>query len=282
MDSLLTYEKKKDFLVCVDSDGCAMDTMDIKHFRCFGPCMVAEWGLEEWEDEILTRWNEINLYTMSRGVNRFQGLAKVLREIHGKYREIEGLDDFERWVEKAPELSNKALEQVVGQEDSPCLHKAYDWSLAVNQSINQLPREEKRPFAGVRNALKRAHQSADVAVVSSANRDAVMEEWEEHGLLEHVDLVLAQDSGSKASCIGALLSCGYEKEHVLMCGDAPGDLEAAKENGVFYYPIMVRHEAQSWNEFVTEGLEHFLDDTYGGIYQDKKTEEFLNHLKKRK
>ena len=39
------YTKRSDFLVCVDSDGCAMDTMDIKHIRCFGPCMVAEWGL---------------------------------------------------------------------------------------------------------------------------------------------------------------------------------------------------------------------------------------------
>lgn len=31
------FAKTKDFLICIDSDGCAMDTMDIKHFRCFGP-----------------------------------------------------------------------------------------------------------------------------------------------------------------------------------------------------------------------------------------------------
>ena len=29
------YQKKKDYLICVDSDGCAMDTMDIKHILCF-------------------------------------------------------------------------------------------------------------------------------------------------------------------------------------------------------------------------------------------------------
>ena len=40
MQELNIFQKQKDFLVCVDSDGCAMDTMDIKHFRCFGPCMV--------------------------------------------------------------------------------------------------------------------------------------------------------------------------------------------------------------------------------------------------
>lgn len=33
------FTKKKDFLVCVDSDGCAMD---IKHFNCFGPCIISE------------------------------------------------------------------------------------------------------------------------------------------------------------------------------------------------------------------------------------------------
>ena len=60
-DKFSEYVKRNDFLVCVDSDGCAMDTMDIKHFRCFGPCMVAEWELNAWQEEILARWNEINL-----------------------------------------------------------------------------------------------------------------------------------------------------------------------------------------------------------------------------
>ena len=44
-----SYKKTRDLLVCVDSDGCAMDTMNCKHFHCFGPCMVTEWGLEEWK-----------------------------------------------------------------------------------------------------------------------------------------------------------------------------------------------------------------------------------------
>ena len=49
----LDFQRRHDFLVCVDSDGCAMDTMDCKHIHCFGPCMVAEWGLREWEKPIL-------------------------------------------------------------------------------------------------------------------------------------------------------------------------------------------------------------------------------------
>ena len=49
MENLEQFTRKKDFLICVDSDGCAMDTMDIKHFRCFGPCLVEEWNLKDWE-----------------------------------------------------------------------------------------------------------------------------------------------------------------------------------------------------------------------------------------
>lgn len=279
MSKLSEYKKKKEFLICVDSDGCAMDTMDIKHIRCFGPCMVNEWGLEQWKEEILKRWNEINLYTMTRGINRYKGLSAALQEIHGKYTQIEDLDTLVQWVKESPELSNAALQRAIDNKDSISLKKALSWSKAVNESINRLPEEEKVPFEGVKEALAFAHGKADVAIVSSANLGAVLEEWERFGLLEHTDIVLAQDAGSKAYCIGQLLKAGYDKEHVLMCGDAPGDLDAAKQNGVFYYPILVRHERESWKEFRETAVEKLMDGTYGGDYQQSKTEAFLDNLK---
>lgn len=277
--SLSTYQKKKDFLVCVDSDGCAMDTMDVKHIKAFGPCMVTEWGLEQWQEEILTRWNEINLYTMTRGINRFKGLAKALQEIDEKYTKIEDLDTLADWAANSPELSNDAVKRAIEQNPrSVILKKALSWSLAVNNSINALPESEKLPFAGVKEALAYAHQYADVAIVSSANLGAVLDEWKLYGLLEHTDIVLAQDAGSKAFCIGELLKKGYAPDHVLMCGDAPGDQDAARKNGVFYYPILVKHEKESWAEFLEVGLKHLLEGTYGGEYQEKKAAAFLNNL----
>lgn len=75
-----------------------MDTMDVKHFRCFGPCMVEEWQLEEWREEILTRWNEINLYTMTRGINRFKGLAQALTEINERCTPIPGVEELADWA----------------------------------------------------------------------------------------------------------------------------------------------------------------------------------------
>jgi len=277
--NLDNFQKKKDWLICIDSDGCAMDTMDIKHIRCFGPCMVDEWGLSEWKVPILDRWNAINLYTMTRGINRFKGLAKMLREINDSYCNIEDIEVLEKWVEESGELSNPALQRAIDEQDSICLKKALSWSKKVNESINELPFEDKKPFEGVKEALEYAHKYADIAIVSSANRQAVEEEWELYHLLEHVDILLAQDAGSKAFCIQELLKKGYDKSKVMMTGDAPGDYDAAKKNGVFYYPILVRHEKDSWNEFTEKAVQKLLDGSYEGAYQQEKAVAFLDNLK---
>lgn len=274
-----TYEKKKEFLVCVDSDGCAMDTMDIKHYRCFGPCMVTEWGLEEWAEPILSRWNDINLYTMTRGINRFKGLAMALKEIDQQYKKIEDLDKLVDWTDHANELSNSGLTRMI-EADPACIsfQKALAWSKAVNASITLLPEEVKQPFAGAKEALAFAHQVADIAIVSSANPDAVIEEWKHFGLLEHTDIMCAQDAGTKAYCIAQLLKKGYDPEKVLMCGDAPGDMDAAKKNGVLYFPILVRHEKESWDEFIAAGCNKLVEGTYKGEYQEARIAAFLQNL----
>lgn len=277
--TLETFEKKKEYLICVDSDGCAMDTMDIKHIRCFGPCMVEEWGLSEWEGPILSRWNDINLYTMTRGINRFKGLAMALKEINDTYTKIEDIDVLAKWVQESDELSNPALERAIAENDSIVLKKALSWSSSVNANINELPFEVKKPFEGVKEGLALAHQHADVAIVSSANLDAVLEEWELYGLLDHVDIIMAQNVGSKAFCIQELLKKGYDKKHVVMTGDAPGDLDAAKKNEVYYYPILVRHEKESWEEFREKAVARLVDGTYGGEYQEEKVNAFLDNLK---
>ena len=277
-----TFTKKHDYLVCVDSDGCAMDTMDCKHFRCFGPCMVTEWGLEEWREPVLFRWNEINLYQMTRGINRFKGLAIALKEINDTYTSIEGIDTLVHWAETAPALSNDGINKAAAECTDPagkkCLEKALSWSKAVNASIVNLPEELKVPYPGAKEGLAAAHTFADVAVVSSANRDAVEEEWTNHGLLDHVDILLAQDCGSKAHCISEMLKFGYDADKVLMVGDAPGDSDAAEKNGVYYYPILVNKEEESWTELRETGYAKLQTGTYGGNYQNEKKKEFLTNL----
>lgn len=278
--NLEQYVKQKEYLICVDSDGCAMDTMDIKHIRCFGPCMVEEWALDQWKDAILKRWNDINLYTMTRGINRFKGLAMALKEINDTYMRIEGIEVLDQWVETSNELSNPALKRAIEANDNICLKKALSWSEKVNESINNdLTFGEKKPFEGVKEGLEYAHQFADIAIVSSANLQAVEEEWKLYGLLDHVDILLAQNIGSKAFCIQELLKKGYDVDKTMMTGDAVGDYEAAKKNGVFYYPIRVRHEKESWEAFKTEAVSRLTSGTYAGEYQKKQIDAFLDNLK---
>lgn len=279
MDTNLNqFEKKKDWLICIDSDGCAMDTMDLKHIRCFGPCMVEEWGLSEWKAPILERWNEINLYAASRGINRFRGLVKMLKEVNISYCPISGLETLENWVENTEELSNQSLERALSEKESHCLKKALSWSRKVNESIEALPGEDKKVFAGVKEALSFAKEATDLVIVSSANPEAVKEEWQENGLLMYVDLLLAQDTGSKAYCIQKLLEKGYDRSHVLMTGDAMGDYDAAKKNEVFFYPILVRQEKESWEEFKTTAVPKLLQESYSGEYQERKIKEFIGNF----
>lgn len=277
MKTLQDFTKQRDFLVCVDSDGCAMDTMNVKHLRCFGPCMVKEWGLEAWAEPVLKRWNEINLYSMTRGVNRFKGLAMALTEIDKRYTRIPGVAELAAWAGSAPELSNAALAEAVKTARGPALAKALAWSKAVNAAIDALPESEKNPFPGVAEALAAAHAAADVAVVSSANREAVEEEWTRCHLLGSVDVLCCQDAGSKAACIAQLKTKGYAPDHILMVGDAPGDQAAAEKNGVYFYPILVRREEESWRLFVSEALPRFIRDSYAE-YDQEARERFLDNL----
>ncbi len=275
-----SFERKHDYLVCVDSDGCVMDTMNCKHFYCFGPCMVDEWRLNEWLDEILDRWNEINLFSMTRGINRFKGLAMALGEINAHYRPIPGIEALQYWADTAPALSNdgvaKAMEEAEG-DAKEIFRKALNWSKAVNAAIVELDESLKVPYDGALEGLAAAHQFADVAMVSSANRDAVEEEWGKFGLLEHTDIVLAQDIGSKAACIAEMLKFGYDLNKVVMIGDAPGDCDAAEKNGVHYYPILVNHERESWDEAIAVAYGKLQSGEYTPYGAEKK-QAFLHNL----
>lgn len=270
---------RKDFLVCIDSDGCAMDTMTVKHTRCFGPCLVETWGIQQEAAWVLQRWNETNLYTKSRGINRFKGLVGMLGELQEKGIRTEGLAELQEWVENSPELSEAALERRLGGGSvSPALEKALEWSRRVNRAIDSLGRQEKQPFPGVARALEAMGAYADIAILSSANREAVEEEWKEGGLMGQVDHVYAQDQGSKEACLGRLLGMGYRPERVLVVGDAPGDLRAAEGAGVGFYPVVPGREAASWETLRQEAFPCFLAQKDWKEYEQGKKKDYLESL----
>ena len=268
------------YLVCVDSDGCAMDTMTIKHVRCFGPCLVTVWKLEQWEQEILKRWNDINLYTKKRGINRFQGLSLMLGEVDAQYTKIPGIETLKEWVETTPAFSEANLKkEIEANPNCEALNKALEWSQLVNRGIQEIPDEEKIAFSGVKEALQKIKESADLAIVSSANREAMEEEWQRCGLMEYVDYSMAQDVGTKEACIRSMIEKGYGPACILMVGDAPGDRRAAEGAGVWYYPILAGKEEESWKRFRERILQEFVSGAYGKERQAEEIQAFEENLK---
>ncbi len=271
------FRKTREFLICIDSDGCVMNTMDVKHMRCFGPCLVYEWDLGEYRDEIIRLWRKVNLLSVSRGVNRFQGLAKVLKSIHENYTEVEGLEEYLRWTESAQELSDKSLEEAYAKTENICMKKALDWSRLVNQSMAMVSDTKKPPFEGTEDALRLAREYADIVILTAANRQEINKEWEVFELAQYTDLLMSQETGRKEECLKTLLEKGYERDHVLMVGDAPADLAAAQGAGVLFYPILAYQERESWEKF-SKALECFTKGRYAGAYQEERIKEFQENL----
>jgi phosphoglycolate phosphatase-like HAD superfamily hydrolase len=272
------FKKSKNFLVCVDSDGCAMDTMEVKHRKCFGPKIVEVWGLQAIEERFLKTWNNINLYSKTRGINRFKGLVKIFEVLTAEGIKMPEFDSIKKWTETTPELSNPALKKAIEETKDEQLSKALEWSNAVNKAISELHNEDK-PFPFVKEGLEIISEKADIAIVSSANGGAVMEEWTRHELAPIVNVMLGQEAGTKAACIAGLKEKNFSDDKTLMVGDAPGDLDAALKNGVLYYPILVGKEEFSWKRLATEALPKLIDGSYKGEYQEKLIDEFNSSLK---
>ena len=276
-EDIKEFRKTRDFLICIDSDGCVMDTMDVKHMRCFGPCLVYEWDLGEYREEIIRLWRKVNLLSVSRGVNRFQGLAQVLKNIHENYTQVEGLEGYLGWAGSAQELSDKSLEEAYEKTGNICMKKAMDWSRLVNQSMAMVSDTKKPPFEGTEDALRLAREQADIVILTAANRQEINKEWEVFELAQYTDLLMSQENGRKEECLNELLEKGYEKDHVLMVGDAPADLAAAQAAGVLFYPILAYQERESWENF-SDALDHFTNGNYAGSYQEERIKEFQENL----
>lgn len=259
MKDLDKFTRKSDFLVCIDSDGTAIDSMTSKHRLCFGHCFIKEWGLEEHFDKVLRMWCDINLRGKTRGKNRFVTLYLILDKLNGSLVD-EDLSGLKEWIETALQLSNNALENK--EKKDKVLKKALDWSYAVNESISKLGFEDKAVFGGVKDFLEYAEYKADIAVVSSANFDSIKEEWAYYDLIKHVSVITSQENGTKSECIEQLAKKGYDNPKILMIGDAPSDLQSAKESGVLFYPIFPGNEQKNWEELKEKIFDKFLKNDY--------------------
>lgn len=276
--SLNDYQKKNDYLICIDSDGCAVDNLEAKHRLCFAPCLIREWRLEAWREEIVGRWMQINVYNMTRGIPRYEALLMILETVDQQYRRVRGLSALKEWVTNAEKLTMDSLAEEAKKSGSLCLNKTLRWAKAVNRKCRELPAEHHRFFPGVKEALQQVREFADIAVISSAVTESVVSEWQNAGLEDFADVFLGQESGSKAYSIAQLKKKGYGESRVLMVGDAPGDRASAELNGVWFYPVQTGKESESWNAF-PEAAEQFRRGEYILLEKQLKEAFIINLLR---
>ena len=280
MKTIAEFIPQKPFLVCIDSDGCAMDTMNIKHKTCFGPAFIETYGLQAFAEPVQSLWESINLYTKTRGINRFLGLVLALETI--KAQNIcplaQEFDRLKAWTETTSALSNAALKQEIEKTGDNQLQLALQWSLAVNEKVSALP-EGNFSYSGVEKAMEIMAPKADIVVVSSANGEALNREWTLCGLTDHLSAMAGQEQGTKSHVIAQLLKTNaYAPEQVLMIGDAPGDLQAAAKNGVLFYPILAGQEDASWEQLSQDALDRFFTNSYAGAYANARKDAFEKNL----
>ena len=269
MASALTdFVKKREFLVCMDSDGCVMDTVRIKHCTVFCPELIRVFSLDEYADMITSAWKEINITGITRGIPRFESVVQIFDRLKNRGVDVPGSEDIAAWVRTASELSTASLQQEMLRTGSLALRKLQEWNNACNRRIQALEPTFER-FPGVETSLRQLHAVADVAVVSAANESAIESEWTRYGLSRPADVIFGQEVGNKANSIAVMLACGYESRQVMIVGDALGDAQAAAANGVAFVPILPGREAESWRRLQEEALPKLLHGTFNPAYQNE-------------
>jgi len=281
---MLDLTPKHDFLVGIDSDGCAFDTMELKHKECFIPNIINHFNLQGVSKYAREAAEFVNLYSKSRGINRFPALIESLEwlqkrpEVKARGLNIEIPQDLVEWIGRETKLGNPALEKAVEANGCPGLRQALAWSLAVNEAVTQIVRGVP-PFPFVRESLQKLQSQADVLVVSATPQEALEREWEEHDLRKFVVAICGQEVGTKKESLA--VASKYAADHTLMIGDAPGDYKAAVANKALFFPINPGAEEASWKRFYEEGIERFFAGTFAGAYQQSLLEEFDSYLPER-
>lgn len=285
MNKELSFVRDKEYLVCVDSDGCLLDNMELKHKECFCPATVNSWDLQAISKYAREAAEFVNLYSRTRGYNRFPAIIRTLdllfdreevKKVGVKKPELAPLED---WIRTSKNLSTTGLTEYCNQCENPdpVLLQAIRWGNEVDANIRHIVRNIS-PFPMVKESLKVLHGFANIVVVSATPNEALRRELAACGIMEFVDEVAGQEMGTKSENIRKAMAGHYAPDHVLKIGDAVSDYMAACDNHVLFYPIVPGSEVESWTEAGRSVAEAFRAGTYKGEMMDSCVERFLNAL----
>ena len=280
---LKDLKKDHEFLVAIDSDGCAFDTMEIKHKECFIPNIINYWELQPVSKYARQAGEFVNLYSKWRGINRFPALLMVFDlledrdDVKKRGVSIPKAASLRKWAKIETKLANPALQKAADETGDPVLVQALAWSKAVNKTVADMVRGIP-PFPFVHESLEKVFPLADIIVCSATPGEALTREWEEHDIAKYTKVIAGQEMGTKKEHLSYAINGRYSSDHVLMIGDAPGDQKAAKANNALFYPINPGDEDDSWQRFSEEAFDKFVNGAYAGAYEQKLIAEFDKYL----
>lgn len=267
----------------IDSDGCVFPTMEIKQKQCFHSLIISIWQLGPIEKALRETAEFVNLHSIHRGQNRFPCLLTtfdLLRD-HPEVKQagfpLPSTRALREFCKSGLPLGNPALEKLVAKTGNPELKQLLDWSLAVNEAVARTVRNIK-PFKWVIESLEDIRAHSDLICVSQTPTEALVREWEEHDLLKYAKVIAGQELGTKAEHLTLATSGRYPADRVLMIGDAPGDLKAARTVGAHFFPINPGLEEASWERFHHEAYDRFIEGRYDENYESGLVRTFTSLL----
>src|SRR5882762_2711258 len=137
---LRDFKPSKEFFVGIDSDGCVFDSMEIKHKECFTPMFIKYFRLQAVSKYARETWDFVNLYSKTRGANRFPALSRALNllrarpEVIARNIAVPDTRALDEWLARETKLGNATLAAEV-KAGNHGLAQVKAWSDAVNACI---------------------------------------------------------------------------------------------------------------------------------------------------
>lgn len=284
------FIKTKEFFVGIDSDGTAFDSMKIKHTDSFIPAAIEVFGLEECRESFQTIEERINLYSLTRGINRFPGLLMTFEELKNvwdsmqhrtgfrdEYNPLAGLEALQEYVESGYPFSNEGFRAWLEKNPSSFGQKVLRWSELGDVYFEKLTKNLE-PYDGVMETVEYMRQKADIMVISAASSKSLEKDWGRVGLTEKVNFIAGQEFGKKAEQLIYAREKGIAADKMLMLGDATGDYEAAKKAGAWFYPIIPGRETECWKQLRETYFDMFINQQYSDAVEAELYSRFVHSL----
>ena len=278
---MFEFTGRHEFFVGIDSDGCVFDTMELKHKECFIPHIIEYYGLQGISKYAREVAEFVNLYSKSRGINRFPALIETLRwlevrpEVQARGVRIEIPQSLAAWIAGETRLANTALAaaaEATGDRSCACA------GLVADGQRHHRP----RGGATCRRFLSCARRWPSWPSGPTCSwfrprptRCSTANGWSTiwHSTWRRS---AGRSSAPKKSCSPWRASTPRTARS--MIGDALGDYLAAQANDALFYPINPGAEETSWKRLHDDGIDRFLSGRFAGDYQQSLVAEFHGYL----